>query len=199
MRCRTLVTLVMSPASDGRSEFVKFEAISQNQNSFSERRTAGEYLFFGFACQFVMNALSLFALNPLSQSSPTPTIESNRRNRMFGRIFSVMLVVLCVCMLMTVCVFAANNGTEIQTGMDTGMENLWKILKGISYGVAVAFVAVSAFKLVFGGQKGMEAAKLDFIKAVIFAVIVIFAPSIVSAMFSWFSSSTVTYTNPFNG
>jgi hypothetical protein len=128
---------------------------------------------------------------------------------MISRLFTIMLVVLGVAMMMAVPMFAAPpsgatgggggtaDGGGLVAGMDSGMENLWTVLKGISYGVAVVFVAVAAFKLIIGGQKGMEAAKSDLIKAIIFAAIIILAPAILQTIFGWFSGADSSFSNPF--
>jgi hypothetical protein len=128
---------------------------------------------------------------------------------MISRLFTIMLVVLAVAMMMAVPMFAdppskgaggtgTADGGGLVEGMDSGMENLWTVLKGISYGIAVVFVAVAAFKLIIGGQKGMEAAKTDLIKAIIFAAIIILAPAILQTIFGWFSGADSSFSNPFS-
>lgn len=134
----------------------------------------------------------------MTASAAPQTVETNRRARMISRLFTIMLVVLGIAMMMAVPMFAADaDGGGLVAGMDSGMENLWTVLKGISYGIAVVFVAVAAFKLIIGGQKGMEAAKTDLIKAIIFAAIIILAPAILQTIFGWFSGSDASFSNPF--
>lgn len=151
-----------------------------------------------------MNAMNLVVSNAVSAVVPSfvssavtsatdskqATVATNRRTKLTRRIFSVLLVVLCMSMLMVVPMFANDGGgSDLQSGITEGMKQVWILLRGISYGVAVVFVAVAAFKLIMGGQKGMEVAKADLIRAIIFAAIIVLAPVILTTIYNWFIGS----------
>lgn len=84
----------------------------------------------------------------------------------------------------------ATDGGEIASGINNGAQQLWKILIAIVAPIATVFFAWAAFKAVFGGERGMEAAKATIITIVIVIALVLLAPLAVKQITTWFESSS---------
>jgi hypothetical protein len=107
-----------------------------------------------------------------------------------------MTTVAIIAVMMCGCAFAEDG---LNSAFTTGIQKLWELLRGISYGIGVIALAIAAFRLVLGGQKGMESAKQDIIRIVLFAALLLLAPTVLSTIFGWFSSQSNFGTNPFPG
>ena len=72
--------------------------------------------------------------------------------------------------------------------MQTAMDNIYKIMKGVGVVVAAIGVAMSAFQLFLGGDKGMEKAKKTIIYTAVGCGILFLAVPITSAIVSMFDN-----------
>ena len=94
-------------------------------------------------------------------------------------------------MLAPIAAFAdKNTGTAIQDGVSQGANSLWDILKAIVLPIAAVFFAWNAFKAIFGGEHGMEAAKKNMLTIVIVIALVFLAPIAVQQVGQWFDSAS---------
>ena len=86
----------------------------------------------------------------------------------------------------------ADSGAIIN-GISNGTQQIWNILVGIVAPIAAVALAICAIKIIWGGQRAAEEAKSTAIKIVIGIAIVLLAPSIVSAVRGWFTTSTWSF------
>lgn len=101
------------------------------------------------------------------------------------------MVALAFCMMLS-CAFAApTTGTAdaIQNGVNDGAKQLYGVMTAILLPVAAVVFAWAAFKVLFGGEKGMEQAKKTILTIVIVLALVYLAPLIINQVGGWFSSS----------
>lgn len=86
-------------------------------------------------------------------------------------------------------------GTGLVTQMQQAMDNVYGIMKGVGIVVAAIGVAMSAFQLFLGGDKGMEKAKKTIIYTAVGCGILFLAVPITSAIANMFSGSNDKFTS----
>lgn len=86
-------------------------------------------------------------------------------------------------------------GTGLVTQMQQAMDNVYGIMKGVGIVVAAIGVAMSAFQLFLGGDKGMEKAKKTIIYTAVGCGILFLAVPITSAIANMFSGSNDQFTS----
>lgn len=102
----------------------------------------------------------------------------------------VAFMIATLFMLMVTMGFAADEGDvqgAIQQGVTEGMSQLYDIMLAILLPVAVVLFAWNAFKVFFGGEKGMESAKKNMLIIVAIVALVYLAPLVVTQIASWFN------------
>lgn len=105
---------------------------------------------------------------------------------------SVIVILFVIIMLAAPSAFALSTsdftGKAIATDFSSGMESIFTLLRYISYGVGIVYVAVVAYKMITGGQNGMEEGIQGIFKTVIFLFFILAAPYIAKEVIVWFSS-----------
>lgn len=99
------------------------------------------------------------------------------------------------CLAMTAAITPAMAGptdTTLVTNMKNAMNNVYSIMKGVGIVVAAIGIALSAFQLFMGGDKGMEKAKKTLIYTAVGCGILFLAVPITNAIASMFSGMTGT-------
>lgn len=89
---------------------------------------------------------------------------------------------------------AMAGGDNLVTQMQTAMDNVYGIMKGVGIVVAAIGVAMSAFQLFLGGDKGMEKAKKTIIYTAVGCGILFLAVPITKAIADMFSGSNDKFT-----
>lgn len=107
---------------------------------------------------------------------------------------TVMSVIVVAMMIFSLAInaFAAGDDTAatIESGIKTGMEQIYKIITSVVIPVAVVVVAFCAFKIFTGGEKGMEQAKKTLLITVVAIAIVYLAPFLVTQVSGWFKQNS---------
>lgn len=85
-------------------------------------------------------------------------------------------------------------GGNLVTQMQRAMDNVYGIMKGVGIVVAAIGVAMSAFQLFLGGDKGMEKAKKTIIYTAVGCGILFLAVPITKAIADMFSGSDNKFT-----
>ncbi len=114
--------------------------------------------------------------SPLVVAQARPACRSS-----FVRVFGMVMV---FAMMMMVQVFATG---QLETGIQTGMGQIYKLIQTIVIPVAAVVLSWNAFKAFTGGQKGMEEAKKNIFACLAVIVLVLLAPVIVTTVQGWFS------------
>lgn len=83
-------------------------------------------------------------------------------------------------------------GDDLIEGMKSAMTNIYSVMKGVGIVVAAIGIALSAFQLFLGGDKGMEKAKKTIIYTVIGCGILFLAIPITNAISSMFLNNTAS-------
>lgn len=83
-------------------------------------------------------------------------------------------------------------GEDLIEGMKSAMTNIYSVMKGVGIVVAAIGIALSAFQLFLGGDKGMEKAKKTIIYTVIGCGILFLAIPITNAISSMFLNNTAS-------
>lgn len=89
---------------------------------------------------------------------------------------------------------AGPNDNTLVTQMQRAMDNVYGIMKGVGIVVAAIGVAMSAFQLFLGGDKGMEKAKKTIIYTAVGCGILFLAVPITKAIADMFSGSDNKFT-----
>ena len=96
------------------------------------------------------------------------------------------------CMMMTTVPALAADISNITSGIASGTQAIWDILKAVVLPIAAIMLAVCGVKLIWGGQRAAEEAKSLIVKIIIGVGLVMIAPSLVSTMRGWFGSNGTT-------
>lgn len=122
----------------------------------------------------------------ISVASPLqPQVKLTKFQKAFVAFGVIMIVALVLAM------FPAATGTTdaIQNGIKDGSKELWKVLTAIVLPIGAVAFAWNAFKMLFGGQKGMEEAKRNMLIIVVVVALVWLAPIVIQQVNSWFSGN----------
>lgn len=109
----------------------------------------------------------------------------------FQKAFVALGVIMIVAMALAMFPAAANpsTGAAIQDGIKNGTGQLWNIMTAIVLPIGAVAFAWNAFKMLFGGQKGMEEAKRNMLIIVVVVALVWLAPTIIQQVNSWFNTT----------
>ena len=94
------------------------------------------------------------------------------------------------CLAMTAAINPAMAGGDMTlvTNMQNAMDNVYGVMKGVGVVVAAIGIAMSAFQLFMGGDKGMEKAKKTIIYTAVGCGILFLAVPITKAITSMFDN-----------
>lgn len=99
-------------------------------------------------------------------------------------------MIAMVFMLLLSTVLAAPGGiANIEGGIKAGTRQIYSIMTAVIVPIAVVFFVWAAFKMLFGGERGMEQAKKSIFTIVFVLALVWLAPLLVTEVSSWFSST----------
>ena len=137
------------------------------------------------------------------------SVASNARNAINRKLISVQSYVMAEapnvltskagnrflggCLAVSAAVVPAMaTGEDLIEGMKSAMTNIYSVMKGVGIVVAAIGIALSAFQLFLGGDKGMEKAKKTIIYTVIGCGILFLAIPITNAISSMFLDNTAS-------
>ena len=125
---------------------------------------------------------------PLNSIGYDDGVHSSTMQRCF-RIFGVVTI---VSLMMLTFAYAGGTAaaTTIEQGVKNGAHELYKVMTAVVLPIAAVCFAWNAFKVLFGGERGMEMAKKQMLTEVIVLALVYLAPLIVTEIGGWFSSSS---------
>ena len=81
---------------------------------------------------------------------------------------------------------------NVESGIKSGLGDLWGLLKGIAVPIAAIAAVFCAFSIITGGEKGMEKAKKIALYLIIGLAVVYLGPLLVQTVASWFSDAGTT-------
>lgn len=96
------------------------------------------------------------------------------------------------CSVITAMPTLANSQTIIQ-GINKGTEQVWRILIAIVAPIGAVALALQVIKIIWGGARAAEEAKSAAIKIIVAIAVVLMAPAIVSAVKSWFTAASWSF------
>jgi hypothetical protein len=96
------------------------------------------------------------------------------------------------CSVITAMPALANSQTIIQ-GINKGTEQVWRILIAIVAPIGAVALALQVIKIIWGGARAAEEAKSAAIKIIVAIAVVLMAPAIVSAVRSWFTAASWSF------
>jgi hypothetical protein len=96
------------------------------------------------------------------------------------------------CSMITAMPAFANSQTIIQ-GINKGTEQVWRILIAIVAPIGAVALALQVIKIIWGGARAAEEAKSAAIKIIVAIAVVLMAPAIVSAVKSWFTAASWSF------
>ncbi|MBQ6482220.1 MAG: hypothetical protein IJI45_13970 [Anaerolineaceae bacterium] len=96
------------------------------------------------------------------------------------------------CSVITSVPAFANSQTIIQ-GINKGTEQVWRILIAIVAPIGAVALALQVIKIIWGGARAAEEAKSAAIKIIVAIAVVLMAPAIVSAVKSWFTAASWSF------
>lgn len=86
----------------------------------------------------------------------------------------------------------ADSQTIIQ-GINKGTEQVWRILIAIVAPIGAVALALQVIKIIWGGARAAEEAKSAAIKIIVAIAVVLMAPAIISAVKSWFTAASWSF------
>ena len=98
-------------------------------------------------------------------------------------------------MMMMVGALATSPADSIQSGISSGANSAYGVMKAVILPIAALALAWCGFKALFGGQKGMEEAKKYALIIIVVVAIVYLAPIIIEQVGGWFANSSKDLTN----
>lgn len=128
-------------------------------------------------------------MSRVSSALTTAHFGTQRGLRSAGmrRVICVVGFTAMLMMLISVS-FAAGSADAIQNGIKDGASQIYNILTAIIIPLGAVFIAWNGAKIIFGGERAMEAAKKNMLNVVIAVAIVYLAPLIILQVGGWFSS-----------
>ena len=96
------------------------------------------------------------------------------------------------CSVVTVVPAFADSQTIIQ-GINKGTEQVWRILIAVVAPIGAVALALQVVKIIWGGARAAEEAKSAAIKIIVAIAVVLMAPAIISAVKSWFTAATWSF------
>lgn len=103
--------------------------------------------------------------------------------------FFFSVAILIFAFLLPNTAFATGTDNVIQKGVNEGASRIWKIIATIVVPIGGCLLAWNVFTAIFGGERGMEAAKKNILIIVLVLILVFLAPQIVNMIAGWFSGS----------
>ena len=96
------------------------------------------------------------------------------------------------CSLISAVPAFASSQTIIQ-GINKGTEQVWRILIAIVAPIGAVALALQVIKIIWGGARAAEEAKSAAIKIIVAIAVVLMAPAIISAVKSWFTAASWSF------
>lgn len=110
------------------------------------------------------------------------------------RVMRLFTTATILSLMMVSMAFAANTtgttgqtASTIETGVTTGLAQIYNLMTAILAPAAVVVFAWSAFKALFLGEKGLESAKKSILMTICLVGVVWLAPAIIVEVSGWFS------------
>ena len=122
----------------------------------------------------------------MNKTNDIETIDSSTYSNVKIKATAVMTALYCT--LMTSLPAFADDA--IKTGIQTGAQKIWDILKAVVLPLAAVALAICAVKILWGGQRAAEEAKGTAIKIMIAIALVLLAPALVDVVGKWFSGNS---------
>lgn len=109
--------------------------------------------------------------------------------------------VICICctvaMMLAMCMFNVfaepTTTSSIAEGITGGAEQLFNIMEAVVIPIGAVCFAWNGFKVLFGGERGMEQAKRNMLIIVIVLALVFLAPLIIKEVSKWFNGGEGTW------
>ena len=133
-----------------------------------------------------MNGLKL-----ATSVSAEADLNDIKASKLSAKVSGAMAAMYCAMATMMPAFAEAANISAITTGIASGTQAVWDILKAVVLPIAAIMLAICGVKLIWGGQRAAEEAKGLIVKIVIGVGLVMIAPALVSTMRGWFGNSTV--------
>lgn len=117
-----------------------------------------------------------------------------RGNALPKRSLGRMLLVLCMAIVATAALLLvasaapSTTGSAITNGVKGGAQQLFNLMEAVVIPIGAICFAWNAFKVFFGGERGMEQAKKNILLIVVVLALVFLAPPIVKEVGGWFGS-----------
>lgn len=113
-------------------------------------------------------------------------MQSTKMQRVVRKVGAAAMVF----MLLLSAVSAAPNGiANIEGGIKAGTQQIYSIMTAVIVPIAVVFFVWAAYKMLFGGEKGVEQAKKSIFTIVVVLALVWLAPLLVTEVSGWFSGT----------
>ena len=127
----------------------------------------------------------------ISVASPLqPQVKLTKFQKAFVA-FGVIMIVAMALAMFPLAGGTDTTGTAIQNGIKNGTHQLWNIMTAIVLPIGAVAFAWNAFKMLFGGQKGMEEAKRNMLIIVVVVALVWLAPIVIEQVNGWFKDTEV--------
>lgn len=115
-----------------------------------------------------------------------------------NRIMRIICIFCTVAMMVALCLCTAfadpeTTTSSISSGITGGAEQLFNIMEAVVVPIAAVCFAWNAFKVFFGGERGMEQAKRNILIIVIVLALVFLAPLIIKEVSKWFNGGKGTW------
>ena len=124
----------------------------------------------------------------ISVASPLqPQVKLTKFQKAFVALGVIMIVALALAMFPLA--GGTDTGNAIQSGIKNGTHQLWNIMTAIVLPIGAVAFAWNAFKMLFGGQKGMEEAKRNMLIIVVVVALVWLAPIVIEQVNGWFKGT----------
>lgn len=116
-----------------------------------------------------------------------PQVKLTKFQKAFVAFGVIMIVALVLAMFPAAT--TPSTGDAIQNGIKDGTNSLWNIMTAIVLPIGAVAFAWNAFKMFFGGQRGMEEAKRNMLIIVVVVALVWLAPTVIQQVNNWFSGT----------
>lgn len=125
----------------------------------------------------------------ISVASPLqPQVKLTKFQKAFVA-FGVIMIVAMALAMFPLAGGTDTTGNAIQNGIKDGASSLWNIMTAIVLPIGAVAFAWNAFKMFFGGQRGMEEAKRNMLIIVVVVALVWLAPTVIDQVNGWFSDT----------
>lgn len=121
-------------------------------------------------------------------------VQNDRYRNGMGKVTRRITALLTgfYCSVMAAGPAFADSQTIIQ-GINKGTEQVWRILIAVVAPIGAVALALQVVKIIWGGARAAEEAKSAAIKIIVAIAVVLMAPAIISAVKSWFTAATWSF------